>query len=198
MASVSSILPVFHPICYDVLCRSQPLLFGLQVSLLTPLTHCLSLLLQSYGAMSPGVPPAPSQAPSEPPSALGPDGVTPMTVPVPNSSLPPMSSFRGTAGAVPSSGSAGAGSGPGAPGSLTPVTSAVIPTSSPANPSLFASHHSPSGVVPTPGDTLGKALASVSRSCPVAGRPSAYPQLRCRGPILWPKSCRTALICTQL
>ncbi|XP_034246633.1 transcription factor 12-like isoform X3 [Thrips palmi] len=115
----------------------------------------------SYGAMSPGVPPPPSQAASEPPSALGPDGVTAMTVPVPNSSLPPMSSFRGTGGAVPSTGPAGAGSGPGAPGNLTPVTSAVIPTSSPANPSLFTSHHSPSGVVPTPGDTLGKALASI-------------------------------------
>ncbi|XP_034246679.1 transcription factor 12-like isoform X9 [Thrips palmi] len=117
----------------------------------------------SYGAMSPGVPPPPSQAASEPPSALGPDGVTAMTVPVPNSSLPPMSSFRGTGGAVPSTGPAGAGSGPGAPGNLTPVTSAVIPTSSPANPSLFTSHHSPSGVVPTPGDTLGKALASGTR-----------------------------------
>lgn len=105
----------------------------------------------SYGAMSPGVPPAPSQAPSEP------DGVSPMTVPVPNSSLPPMSSFRGAAGAVPP---VGAGSGPGPAGSLTPVTSAVIPTSSPGNPALFTSHHSPGGVVPTPGDTLGKALAS--------------------------------------
>ncbi|KAK3915896.1 Transcription factor 12 [Frankliniella fusca] len=130
----------------------------------------------SYGAMSPGVPPAPNQATSQPPAgpspaaAQGPgtDVVPPMAVPVPNTSLPPMSSFRGSAGAAgagPAGAGAGAGAGPAGPGSLTPVTSAVIPTSSPANPSLFTSHHSPGpggpGVVPTPGDTLGKALASI-------------------------------------
>lgn len=122
----------------------------------------------SYGAMSPGVPPAPNQATSQPPAGHSPaasqgpgtDVVPPMAVPVPNTSLPPMSSFRGSTGAAGAG--AGAGAGPAGPGSLTPVTSAVIPTSSPANPSLFTSHHSPGpGVVPTPGDTLGKALASI-------------------------------------
>ncbi|KAJ1519613.1 hypothetical protein ONE63_004887 [Megalurothrips usitatus] len=118
----------------------------------------------SYGAMSPGVPPAPSQ-PSAQPAGAGASGPDSMS-----SSLPPMSTFRGTAGAVPvpvpssgSSGPGGPGAGPAGPG-LTPVpvvTSAVIPTSSPANPSIFTSHHSPGPGVPTPGDTLGKALASI-------------------------------------
>lgn len=57
-------------------------------------------------------------------------------------SLPPMSSFRG----------GGQGPGPG-----TTPTTAGVPTSSPAAAALYVSPQPP-----TPGDTLGKALASVS------------------------------------
>ena len=73
-------------------------------------------------------------------------------------SLPPMSSFRGGGGGV-------AGPGPG--GQVTPTgASGVVgvPTSSPAQ-ALYCGNHSPVVGVPQPqtsGDTLGKALASVS------------------------------------
>jgi hypothetical protein len=71
--------------------------------------------------------------------------------------LPPMSTFRGSGGGV-------AGPGPGGQVTPTGATGVVgVPTSSPAQ-ALYCGSHSPAVGVPQPqtGDTLGKALASVS------------------------------------
>ncbi|XP_068083878.1 transcription factor 12 [Anabrus simplex] len=123
-----------------------------------------------YGAMSPGSV-VPSQHHQTPDSLLGPQQSQPP--PSAASSLPPMSSFRGP------------GPGPGSAGGTVP------PASSPA-----AALFSPT-VPQTPGDTLGKALASIYQtdqsvssyssnpSTPVSSPP---PLTGDRGGQVWPAS----------
>ncbi|XP_046986442.1 transcription factor 12 [Schistocerca americana] len=89
----------------------------------------------AYGAMSPGGVTSSQQDNS----LLGTQSAT---------SLPPMSSFRG-----------GGGQGPGPGAGTTPTTAGTavgVPTSSPATAALYVSPQPT-----TPGDTLGKALASI-------------------------------------
>lgn len=105
-------------------------------------------LFQGYGAMSPGGGVQQDPTSSVPTSLLSTSAT----------GLPPMSTFRGSGGGV-------AGPGPG--GQVTSASAAGVvgvPTSSPAQ-ALYCGSHSPAVGVPQPqtsGDTLGKALASVS------------------------------------
>jgi hypothetical protein len=105
-------------------------------------------LFQGYGAMSPGGGVQQDPTSSVPASLLSSSAT----------GLPPMSTFRGSGGGV-------AGPGPGGQVTPTGATGVVgVPTSSPAQ-ALFCGSHSPAVGVPQPqtsGDTLGKALASVS------------------------------------
>jgi hypothetical protein len=109
---------------------------------------CLCHLLQGYGAMSPG-----GGVQQDPTSS-----VSTTLLSTSATGLPPMSTFRGSGGGV-------AGPGPGGQVTPTGATGVVgVPTSSPAQ-ALYCGSHSPAVGVPQPqtsGDTLGKALASVS------------------------------------
>jgi hypothetical protein len=104
-------------------------------------------LFQGYGAMSPG-----GGVQQDPTSS-----VSTTLLSTSAAGLPPMSTFRGSGGVA----------GPGPGGQVTPTgASGVVgvPTSSPAQ-ALYCGSHSPAVGVPQPqtsGDTLGKALASVS------------------------------------
>lgn len=105
-------------------------------------------VFQGYGAMSPG------GGVQQDPTSSVPSSLLPSAA----ASLPPMSSFRGGGGGV-------AGPGPGPGGQVTPTGGVGVPTSSPAQALYCGGSHSPVVGVPQPqtsGDTLGKALASVS------------------------------------